>query len=84
MQGHVGPPGFEDPEKVTLHQTTGLHRERRVDTATAALVGACDGDVPLGILIDAVAQVLEKPAADLRSRLLPVVRELVADGFLTD
>jgi hypothetical protein len=84
VQGHVGAPGFEDPEKVTLHQTVGLHRERRVDTATAALVGACDGDVPLGILIDAVAQVLDEPALDLRDRLLPIVRELIADGFLTD
>jgi methylase of polypeptide subunit release factors len=84
VQGHVGPPGFEDPEKVTLHQTTGLHRERQVDTATAALVGASDGDVPVGVLIDAVAEVLGEPAADLRARLLPIVRELVADGFLTD
>ncbi|MGQ0846005.1 MAG: DUF7059 domain-containing protein [Sporichthyaceae bacterium] len=84
VQGHVGPPGFEDPEKVTLHQTNGLHRERGVDTATAALVGACDGDVPLGVLIDAVAEVLGESASELRARLLPVVRELVADGFLSD
>ncbi len=83
VQGHVGPPGFEDPDKVTLHQLRGLHRERRVDTATAALVGACDGDVPLGVLLDAVAQVLDEPAAELRARLLPVVRELISDGFLT-
>lgn len=84
VQGHVGPPGFEDPDKVTLHQTNGLHRKIRVDTATAALVGACDGSVPLGVLLDAVADVLDEPAADLRARLLPLVRTLVADGFLTD
>lgn len=84
VQGHVGPPGFEDPETVTLHQTSGLHRERRVDTATAALVGACDGDVGLGVLLDAVAQVLGEPPRDLRSSLLPIVRELIAEGFLTD
>ncbi|MGQ0463846.1 MAG: DUF7059 domain-containing protein [Sporichthyaceae bacterium] len=84
VQGHVGPPGFEDPDKVTLHQTNGLHREIRVDTATAALVGACDGSMPVGVLIDAVAQVLDESPADLRKRLLPIVRTLVADGYLTD
>lgn len=84
VQAHVGPPGFEDPETVRLHQTNGLHRERRVDTATAALVGACDGHVPLGVLLDAVAHVLDEPADDLRRRLLPALRDLIAEGFLTD
>jgi hypothetical protein len=47
-----------------------------VDPALAALVGACDGDLPLGVLIDAIADLLEVDAAALRADLLPRVREL--------
>lgn len=82
IQEQVGRPGADEPEHVVLRQRFGLRRARLVDTATAALVGACDGTLPLGILIDAVASVLEEDAGLLRGRLLPLARELVGDGYL--
>ncbi|MBN9172599.1 MAG: SAM-dependent methyltransferase, partial [Microbacterium sp.] len=52
------------------------------DPALAALVGACDGDLSIGVLIAAIAELLEVDADALRADLLPRVRELVFTGFL--
>jgi hypothetical protein len=54
----------------------------RLDTGLAALVGACDGELSVGAITAAVAQILEVDAAELLADLLPRVRGLVADGFL--
>ena len=48
----------------------------------AALVGACDGDLSVGAILDAVAELLGADADQTRATYLPVVAELVADGFL--
>ena len=56
---------------------------RRADTVEAALVGACDGDLTVGQILDALAGLLERDPADLRGTYLPVVRELLVEGFLT-
>ncbi len=82
VQEHVGPPGAEDPSHVVLRQRRGLRRAREVGTAEAGLVGACDGSLPLGTLIEALATVLEQDGEELRADLLPRVRTLVGEGFL--
>jgi methylase of polypeptide subunit release factors len=82
QQEQIGRPGAEDPEYLVLRQVRGLRRARRADTATAALVGACDGTLPLGLLVDAVASVLDEDRTELRTRLLREARELVTEGFL--
>jgi hypothetical protein len=75
-------PGQEDPTLMTLHQGGGFGRSLPLDTAQAALVGACDGELPVGAIIDAIAQLLDAEAAALRAELLPRVRALLDDGFL--
>ncbi|MHC2999844.1 DUF7059 domain-containing protein [Microbacterium sp. HJ5] len=75
-------PGQEDPTVIELRQGGGFGRALGVDPALAALVGACDGDLPAGVLIDAIAQLLGADAAALRADLLPRVRELTFTGFL--
>ncbi|MEI2269737.1 methyltransferase [Microbacterium sp. No. 7] len=75
-------PGAEEPSDIELHQGGGFGRVLNVDPALAALVGASDGDLPLGVLIDAIADLLEVDAGALRADLLPRVRELVFTGFL--
>ena len=82
-QETVGPPGAEDPETVLLRQQRGLRRARRVDTVEAALVGASDGELTVGQILDAVAQLLDRDPVETRERYLPAARELVAEGFLT-
>jgi len=75
-------PGEEAPTVIELRQGGGFGRALSVDPALAALVGASDGDLAVGALVDAIAQLLEVDAAALRSDLLPRVRELVVTGFL--
>jgi hypothetical protein len=76
-------PGQEDPTLLTLHQGGGFGRSVPLDTAQAALIGACDGELPVGAIIDAIAQLLDADEALLRAELLPRVRALLDDGFLT-
>ncbi len=75
-------PGAEAPSVIELRQGGGLARTIEVDPALAALVGASDGDLAVGALSDAIAQLLEVDATALRVDLLPRVRELVLTGFL--
>lgn len=67
---------------IELRQGGGFARTLDVDSALAALVGACDGDLSVGSLIDAIAQLLDVDAAELRADVLPRVRELLVTGFL--
>lgn len=75
-------PGSGDPSVILLRQGGGLRRDIRVDSSLAAVVGACDGELPLGVIVDAVAQLLETDAERLRAAILAEVRELVVDGIL--
>lgn len=75
-------PGAEDPSVIVVRQGGGLRRELRADPALAAIVGACDGELPLGAIVDAVAELLGADAARLRPAVLAEVRELVTDGIL--
>jgi len=82
LQQTEGVPGAEDPAVVMLRQQIGMRRARQVDTETAAWVGACDGELPLGAIVDAVAVLLEADPAQTRSEALGTARELVAEGYL--
>ncbi len=75
-------PGEESPSVIELRQGGGFARTIEVDSAVAALVGASDGDLPVGALLDAIAQLLEVDATELRADVLPRVRELIVTGFL--
>jgi methylase of polypeptide subunit release factors len=79
LQEQIGAPGAEDPQHVVLRQQVGLRRAFASDTATAALVGACDGTLPMGTLVAAVRQVLGDEGPDL----LGQVRLMVEAGVLT-
>ncbi|WP_426322768.1 DUF7059 domain-containing protein [Microbacterium sp. E-13] len=75
-------PGAEDPTVIELRQGGGFGRALGVDPGLAALVGACDGDLPVGVLVDAIAELLGVDAGALRADLMPRVRELLFTGFL--
>jgi len=75
-------PGEDAPTIIELRQGGGFGRALAVDPGLAALVGACDGDLSVGVLIDAIAELLEVDAEALRADLLPRVRELLFTGFL--
>ncbi|WP_264029418.1 methyltransferase [Cellulosimicrobium sp. SH8] len=76
-------PGAPDPTVVLLRQGDGFGRAVQASTGLAALVGASDGELTVGQLVGAIAALFEVPAEDLAGELLPTVRGLVRDGFLT-
>jgi hypothetical protein len=81
-QETVGAPGAEDPETIVLRQQRWMRRAHQADTIVAGLVGACDGDLTVGQILDALATLLDREPADLQTTYEPEVRRLVADGFL--
>jgi cyclopropane fatty-acyl-phospholipid synthase-like methyltransferase len=81
-QETAGAPGEADPETIVLRQQRGMRRARQADTVEAGLVGACDGELAVGQILDALATLLGQDAATLRRDRLGPVREMVADGFL--
>lgn len=76
-------PGQADPSVILLRQGGGLGRVVRADTLLAAVVGACDGELTLGQITAGVAVLLDAPVGEVRSSVLPAVRELLVDGQLS-
>lgn len=81
-QETYGAPGAADPEEIVLRQQRWARRARQVDTVEAALVGACDGELTVLQILDALADLLQRDDNELRLAYLPIVRDLVAEGFL--
>ena len=65
-----------------LRQSHAMRWELEADDAICRLVAACDGNTPLGVVLDVLATVTAAPEADVAAAALPVVRDLVARGFL--
>lgn len=82
VQETVGEAGAVDPQRILLSLQRGVRRARQVDTVEAGFVGACDGDLTVGQLLDALAELSRADATDLRAEYLPRVRALVTDGYL--
>jgi methylase of polypeptide subunit release factors len=75
-------PGASGPTVIELMQGGALARTTPVDTAVAALVGACDGELSVGVILDAVASLLDVDERALSVEALPAVRELWVRGVL--
>ncbi|WEK61469.1 MAG: methyltransferase [Candidatus Microbacterium colombiense] len=75
-------PGNDDPSVIELRQGGGFARTINVDPALAAFVGACDGELTVGQIAAALADLFEVPLADLWAEMEPRIRALVLDGFL--
>jgi hypothetical protein len=80
VQETFGPAGAEDPSQIVLRRQRGMRRAEPVDTVTAALLGAADGELTLGQLLSAIGELVGE--VDVPERLAQV-RSLVQDGFLT-
>jgi hypothetical protein len=76
-------PGQADPAVIVLRQGGGLRRTRQVGAEVAALVGVCDGDLTARQALAAIAELLEAPLSETHAAVLPLLGELVAEGFLT-
>lgn len=77
-------PGNDSPLQLLLTQTQGMEHSVPVGTATAAVVGACDGQLDVNTLCRAVAQLLDENPQSVLDEVLPALRELIDIGMLVD
>ena len=78
----LGVPGAEDPQYIVFRQRVGLLRAIKADTALAAVLGALDGDLSVGQVLAAVAQVLDLDPTELATGVLPEIRAALLDQLL--
>lgn len=78
----IGRPGAPDPMVIQLRQGGGLRRVVRLDSLSAGLLGALDGELTADQIVQALAALTDTAAADVRQGVVPIVRSLVADGLL--
>ncbi|MEO9138689.1 MAG: methyltransferase [Jatrophihabitans sp.] len=68
--------------RATLRQSHGMRWEVEVDDAVAAFVAACGASAPTHLIVDVLAASLDADRTSVAAGLGPVVRDLVARGFL--
>ena len=75
-------PGEESPRAIAFAAEGGIARRVSADPLLAGALGACDGELSLGRIADALATLLEADPAAVREALCADVRELVWLGLL--
>lgn len=75
-------PGEEAPSAIVLETDRPIARRVTADPLLAAAVGACDGELELGRIADALATLLEVDAGAAREALAAGARELAWFGML--
>ncbi|WP_347350948.1 methyltransferase [Intrasporangium sp.] len=75
-------PGDRDHCVIVFRQAGGLRRVVSADTLLAGYLGVADGSLTAGAALAALAGVLGLDAVDVRVRVVPRIRELVAGGLL--
>ncbi|GAB3439007.1 class I SAM-dependent methyltransferase [Streptomonospora sediminis] len=81
VEERIAVPGAPDPERILLRQRNGLRRVAQVGTVEAALASVCDGTMPVGPLLDAIAELTDRDSAEVRAEAPDVLRSLIAEGF---
>ena len=66
-----------------LQQESGLRWSGGVDAHGATLLAGCDGTRPLGALLSVLAMSTGLTDGEAADQVLPVVRQLIGQGFLT-
>ena len=77
-------PGQEHPTDISLVSAEGIERHVSADTLLAAAVGACDGELSLTQIAEALATLLELELDAISSALARKFRELAWLGFVTN
>ena len=75
-------PGEEAPRRISLETARPIARRVAADPLLAAALGACDGELTLAQIADALATLLEVDAAAASDALVAGVRELAWFGML--
>jgi hypothetical protein len=82
-QETLGAPGQADPAHVVLRRSDGLRRAIDVDAGLGGILGACDGELTLSQIIPAVAELLQVDPVGLAEQVMPGLRHLISQTWLT-
>lgn len=75
-------PGAEHPGVILLRQGAGLRRTELLDTAQAGFASACDGDLSVSQLVNALDSLIGEGEEDFTGRLYEAVARLLRHGLL--
>ncbi|USR79306.1 methyltransferase [Arcanobacterium pinnipediorum] len=75
-------PGASDPWLISFTSNRTFSDQIQADTVLAGFVSVCDGQLTVGQIIEALAQVLEVDSGRLREDLLPQVVHMLELGML--
>ena len=75
-------PGAEHPGVILLRQGAGLRRTELLDTAQAGFVSACDGDLSVFQLVNALESLIGEGQEDFAELLYEAVKRLLLHGML--
>ncbi len=78
----IGEPGQVHPNHVVYRQKSGFCRTLEVSTALGGVLGASDGELPLGVIVQAVASVLDVNGAEILPEVMAGVRKAIGHGML--
>ncbi len=81
LEERTGLPGEVDQQHIVVRQQRGLRRAREMSTVEAAFYGACDGELTVGQIADAVAMLLEADVDATRREVVAAARDLLTTGF---
>lgn len=81
VEERAGVPGEEDPQQIVVRQQHRMRRAREMTTVEAAFFGACDGELTVGQIADALVVLLEADAAETRREVVQAARAMLLDGF---
>lgn len=76
-------PGSADPTVLILHQGAGLGKSIRVSSATAAVVGASDGELTVGQICAAVAVLTDRQVDEVKEDVGPALHDLLRAGMVS-
>ncbi|MCZ4148663.1 SAM-dependent methyltransferase, partial [Escherichia coli] len=75
-------PGAEYPGVILLRQGAGLRRTELLDTAQAGFVSACDGELSVSQLVNALESLIGEGKEDFSDVLYEAVKRLLRHGLL--
>lgn len=76
-------PGASDPSVLIVRQGGGMGRSFRVGSNTSAFIGACDGELTVGQIADAIAVITEQDSQAVREEIASLLPDLLRCGMLT-
>ena len=73
----------DEPTHVIYRRTDGMQRAIEVDAGLGGILGACDGELALGQIVTAVADIIEVDPVGFQAQMMPELTRLIGQTWLT-